>query len=101
MLTSKRVEGEVEYNDGEFAEVLTIGIEGIEQDLLLDTIQIHRCDTQDTPEDFKRRFPVGTRLSIVTSIDVTIVRQKCGEKRRRVRWTSGTATSSDLRGASQ
>jgi hypothetical protein len=26
MLTSKRVEGEVEYNDGEFAEVLTFGI---------------------------------------------------------------------------
>jgi hypothetical protein len=29
MLTSERVEGEVEYNDGQFAEIQTIGIEGI------------------------------------------------------------------------
>ena len=41
-LICKRVEGEVEYNDGEFAEVLTNGIDGIEEDLALETIQIHR-----------------------------------------------------------
>lgn len=50
MLTSKRVEGEVEYNDGEFAEVMTIGIEGIEEGLLLETTQIHRYDTENTPD---------------------------------------------------
>jgi len=36
MLTSKRVECRVEYNDGEFAEIQTIGIEGIEKNLLLE-----------------------------------------------------------------
>ena len=71
MLTSKQVEGDVEYNDGEFAEVQTIGIGGIEKGLLLETIQIHRCDTEDMPEDFQRRFPVGMRLSIVTSTQIT------------------------------
>lgn len=40
MIVRKRVEGKVEYNDGEFAEVQTNGIEGIDTDLLLETIQI-------------------------------------------------------------
>jgi hypothetical protein len=44
MLTSKRVEGQVEYNDGQFAEVQTIGIEGIDEDLLLET-------NSNTPDD--------------------------------------------------
>jgi hypothetical protein len=73
MLTSKRVEGTVEYNNGEFAEILTYGIEGIEKDLLLETIQIHCEDTEDMPEDFQRRFPVGTRLRIVTSTEITAI----------------------------
>jgi len=47
VLSSKRVEGAVEYNDGEFAEVLTYGIEGIDKDLLLETIQIHPDDAAD------------------------------------------------------
>jgi hypothetical protein len=59
MLTSKRVEGVVEYNDGQFAEVLTYGTEGIEKGLALETIQIHVEDTADQPEEFKQRFPVG------------------------------------------
>ncbi|HEY4930889.1 MAG TPA: hypothetical protein VII23_04895 [Terriglobales bacterium] len=71
MLASKRVAGEVEYNDGEFAEIQTIGIEGIEKNLLLETIQIHRGDTHDTPEEFQLRFPVGVRLCIVTTTEVT------------------------------
>jgi len=33
--------GEVEYNDGEFAQIQTIGIEGGDKDLLLETIQMH------------------------------------------------------------
>jgi len=70
MFTSKRVEGEVEYNDGEFAEIQTIGIEGIEKDLWLDTVQIHRVDTENTPEEFQRRFPVSMRLSILTTTEI-------------------------------
>ena len=54
--------GDIDRNDGEFAEVLTIGIDGIEKDLMLETIQLHRCDTGNTPEEFQRRFPVGMRL---------------------------------------
>ena len=72
MLTSKRVEGRVEYNDGEFAEIQTIGIEGIEKNLLLETTQIHRSDTQNTPDEFQRRFPVGMRLGIVTTTEITV-----------------------------
>ena len=55
----KRVEGEVQYNDGQFAEIQTNGVEGIDEDLLLETLQIHREDTDDTESDFKHRFPVG------------------------------------------
>lgn len=67
----KRVEGEVEVNDGEFAEVQTSGIEGIEKDLLLEPIQIHREDTNDTPEEFQRRFSVGACLDIRTTTKIT------------------------------
>ena len=38
MAVRTRVEGEVEHNDGEFAEIQTIGIEGIERNLCLETI---------------------------------------------------------------
>jgi hypothetical protein len=72
MRTSKRVEGQVEYNDGEFAEVQTVGIEGIEKNLFLETIQIHRGDAQNTPEEFRRRFPVGLMLSILTTTEITV-----------------------------
>ncbi|MGA3318730.1 MAG: hypothetical protein ABSC64_20115 [Candidatus Korobacteraceae bacterium] len=71
MLTSKRVEGKVDYNDGSFAEVLTYGIEGIEKDLLLETIQLRIEDTEDTPQEFQLRFPVGTTLSILTITEIT------------------------------
>ena len=70
MHTSKRVEGRVKYNDGEFAEIQTIGIEGIKEDLLLDAIQIHRSDAQNTPEEFQRRFPVGMTLGILTITEI-------------------------------
>ena len=73
MVVRKTEAGEVHYNDGEFAfaEVQTVGIEGIEKNLLLETIQFHRCDTQDTPEGFQRRFPVGMRLGILTTTEIT------------------------------
>lgn len=71
MVVRKRVKGLVEYNDGEFAEVQTLGIEGIEQDLWLKTIQLHREDTNDTPDEFQRRFPLGMWLDILTITDIT------------------------------
>ena len=72
VIVTKRVEGEVEFNDGEFAEVQTYGIEGIEKDLLLKTVQIHRENTDDTSDDFQKRFPVGTVLEITTTTELTI-----------------------------
>ena len=78
MLTSKRVEGKVDYNDGSFAEVFTYGIEGIEKGLNLERIQLHIEDTQDTPQEFQQRFSVGMTLSILT---ITEIRTKNGRKR--------------------
>ena len=73
LLISKAVKGRIEYNDGEFAEVQTVGIEGIEEDLLLATIQIHRWDTQDTFEQFQRKFQVGMWLEIITTTEISIL----------------------------
>lgn len=70
MLTTTRVEGAVNYNDGSVAEVQTYGIEGIEKDLLLETIQLHRGDTQDMPEQFQQRFPVGMTVRILTTTEL-------------------------------
>ena len=63
-------------NDGSFAEVQTYGIEGIEKNLLLDTIQLHIEDTEDTPEQFQQRFPVGMTLSILTTTELTVLSRK-------------------------
>jgi hypothetical protein len=71
MVIRKRLEGDVQYNNGEFAEVLTFGIDGVEKDLALETIQIHCEDTEDTPEEFQNRFRVGMRLSILTITEIT------------------------------
>jgi hypothetical protein len=69
----KRVEGQVLYNDGEFSEIQTNGIEGIEEGLLLNKIQTHREDTSDTPEEFQRRFPIGMWVDIMTITEITPV----------------------------
>jgi hypothetical protein len=66
----KRVEGEVQYNDGQFAEVQTNGIQGIATNLLLEILQIHREDTDDTESEFKHRFPVGMRLDVLTTTEM-------------------------------
>ena len=71
MIITKKVAGQVDLNDGEFAEVQTIRAEGIEKDLLLDTFQIHREDTDDTPDQFRRRFSIGTRLDIVATTTIS------------------------------
>ena len=46
IVSHKPVHGEVEANDGEFAEIQTAGIEGIEKELKrtlpLETLQVHR-----------------------------------------------------------
>ena len=70
MIIRKRTEGEIVYNDGEFAEVQLVGIESDEEDLLLETIQIHRCDT-DLPQEFQRRFPVGRWLDVLTTTEIS------------------------------
>jgi hypothetical protein len=82
MLTSNRVEGTVEYNNGEFAEVLTYGIEGIDKGLLLETIQIHVEDTENTPEEFQQRFPVGATLGILTITEITVLSRTAEEGRK-------------------
>jgi len=46
-------------------------IEGIEADLLLETFQIHHENTSCSPEEFCRRFPVGMRLDVVTTTEIT------------------------------
>jgi hypothetical protein len=51
VISQTRVRGEVEYNDGEFAEIQTVGIEASETDLLLKTIQVHREDTSYSCEN--------------------------------------------------
>lgn len=73
LLISKAVKGRIQYNDGEFAEVQTVGIEGIEENLLLATIQIHRWDTQDALEQFQRKFQVGMWLEIFTTTEISIL----------------------------
>src|SRR5271157_276372 len=45
------------------------------------TIQIHRGDIQNTPEEFRHRFPVGVRLAVLTTTEVT---KKSEERRRRI-----------------
>jgi len=92
MIVRKQVEGAVQYNNGEFAEVDTIGIEKVEKDFLLETIQVHRCDTEDTSEEFQRRFPVDVRLDILTITEITRNRV-----RRALQSNSGGPSSPELR----
>lgn len=82
IVTRKRVAGLVDYNDGEFAGVQAIGIKGIEKDLWLESIQLHREDTDDTPEDFQRRLPVGRWLNILTTTETTAQRDRRCIKQR-------------------
>jgi hypothetical protein len=56
---------------GELAEIQTVGIEGNEKNLLLETIQMHRGDTSYSCEHFQDKLPVGTRLDIRTMIEAT------------------------------
>ena len=71
IVISKRAKGWVDHNNGEFAEVRIIGITGIEKDLWLETIQLHREDTNEAPEEFQRRFPVDMWLDVLVTADIT------------------------------
>ena len=57
-VTKKRVFGRVEFNDGWFAEIQTFGIEGVEKDILLDTIQVHPEEMTLSEEQFRQEFSV-------------------------------------------
>jgi len=70
MMIRKRLAGEVQYNDGQFIEIQTVGTEGIEKSLLIETIQVDRSETTDTPEQFQRRFPIGMWLEICTTMEL-------------------------------
>jgi hypothetical protein len=76
IVVRKRVKGRVDYNDGEFADVQTVGIEGVEKDLWLETIQIYCEDTNETSDEFQRRFPVGRWLDILPSLTSLRRRQR-------------------------
>lgn len=71
MIVCRKTQGKVSYNDGEFTEVEISGIEGTEEGLFLDTVQFHRCDTSNAPDEFRRRFPVGAHLDILTITEIT------------------------------
>jgi hypothetical protein len=71
IVSEKRVHGEVECNDGEFAEIQTVGIEGVEKNLLLETVQAHRDDTSYSCEQFQDKLSVGTWLDICTTSTMT------------------------------
>lgn len=60
LIIRKVLEGRIVNNDRYVAEIETFGTEGFEKQLRLNTLQIHREDTNDTVEGFRRRFPVGT-----------------------------------------
>jgi hypothetical protein len=71
MAHTRRIKvGKVQHNDGQFTEVQTVGTEGLEQGLLLDIIQLHRDDTNDTREEFQHRFPVGMWLNVWTTVEI-------------------------------
>jgi hypothetical protein len=76
MVNRKEVMGEVVYNDGEFAEIQTFGIHGIEMGILLDTIQLFRCDsngrrnTNGGPRAFQRKLRAGALLDIIVTVEV-------------------------------
>jgi hypothetical protein len=75
VIVTNKVEGEVDYNDGEFAEAKTFGIEGIENGLWLGDMQIHRAKIEYTPDGFRERYPVGMVLQIVTTTEIRPVSQ--------------------------
>jgi hypothetical protein len=77
MITQKMVDGVVVCNDGWFAEVETC--EGTEEGFVLDIVRLDVEETQDTSQEFKMRFPVGTRLQIRTTTEITVTKHSSGK----------------------
>jgi hypothetical protein len=69
-VTCPRVEGEVQYNDGWFAEIQLIGLEGADKGFLLGKMQVHREDTIYTAEEFRQLFRVGAKFEIQTAAEL-------------------------------
>ena len=69
MLIQQKMEGEVVFNDGDFAEIEVGGVEREEAGLFLKTMQAHREDTSDTGKEFRQRLGVGTMLDIVVTTE--------------------------------
>jgi hypothetical protein len=57
MVVKERVEGEVQYNDGNFVEVQTVGTEGIERDCCWTSFSSIAPTTQKP----RKSFGVGSR----------------------------------------
>lgn len=49
-----------------------IAVEGVDEGIFLEVIQAHREDTNNTAEEFQRRFPVGAWLNILTITEITV-----------------------------
>lgn len=62
---------QVVFNNGQFAEIETYGIEGIETGLFLDTIQVDRGEAASDTRNFKRNFRRGTCLEITTTTEIS------------------------------
>jgi hypothetical protein len=68
MMTHKRLEGTVEYNNVDFAEIQTIGTEGPEKGDFLWIPSKLASPTPRTPLSLERRLPVGIWLEIWTTM---------------------------------
>jgi hypothetical protein len=83
MIIRSRVAGAVTYNDGEFCEVEPYAFEGdFEDGRFLKVIQPDRSDFHEGPEEFKRRFPVGAQLEVVTTIEFRNVGSRSPKSQR-------------------
>ncbi len=76
-LTKKRIFGRVEFNNGWFAEIQTFGVDGIEKDILLDAIQVHREEMTLSKEQFQQEFRVGQVLDITTTTELRHLEANC------------------------
>jgi hypothetical protein len=70
MVNTQQVLGQVQYNDGEVAEIQTWGLDGMHTGLPLERIQQERDDTDDEAEDFQHKVRVGALLDITTTVEI-------------------------------
>ena len=70
MVIESAVVGNILFNDGEFAEIQTVGKAGIGRGLLIETFQINRLQTNQTSKSFLYFFPVGMKIRIHTRMEI-------------------------------